>query len=331
MAPRRCAAERFPAPRGRSRPAAPTLSGVPAAAARTWTAPPFYDLRSNLRVLRRGPYDPCYRTEDGAVWRATRTPEGPATLRLTARAAGTEVHGEAWGPGAEWALDRLPALLGAEDDPSAFTPHHRLTREAHRRNPGLRLPRTGLVMEALIPSVLEQKVTTHEAYRAWRLLVRRFGERAPGPHDGMYVMPDCRTWCRIPSWEWHRAGVDSKRSAAVIRAAQRAARLEEAASMELAPAMARLQLIPGIGPWTAAETLQRSNGAPDALTVGDLHLPRIIGHSLTGARDTDDDGMLELLAPYEGQRHRAARLILMVGRGPSRRQPKFPIADIARL
>jgi 3-methyladenine DNA glycosylase/8-oxoguanine DNA glycosylase len=304
---------------------------VPAARTRTWTAPPHYDLRGNLRVLRRGPYDPCYRAEGGSVWRATRTPAGPATLRLTARNAGAEVHAEAWGPGSEWALDRLPAMLGAEDDPSAFTPHHPLTREAHRRHPGLRLPRTGLVMEALIPSVLEQKVTTHEAYRAWRLLVRRHGERAPGPHDGMYVMPDSRAWCRIPSWEWHRAGVDSKRSAAVIRAAQRAARLEEAAAMELSAAMARLQLIPGIGPWTAAETLQRSNGDPDALTVGDLHLPRIVGYSLTGARDTDDDGMLELLAPYEGQRHRAARLIMLAGRAPARRQPRFPIGDIARL
>ena len=282
-------------------------------------------------MLRRGPYDPCYRIEGGAVWRATRTPDGPATLHITTAAAGREVCAEAWGTGGQWALDRLPALLGADDDPSAFTAHHRLTREAHRRHPGLRLPRTALVMEALIPSVLEQKVTTHEAYRAWRLLVRRHGECAPGPHGDLHVMPDHRTWCRIPSWEWHRAGVDSKRSATVIRAAQRAPRLEEAASMELSAAMARLQLIPGIGPWTAAETLQRSNGDPDALTVGDLHLPRIIGYSLTGARDTDDDGMLELLAPYGGQRHRAARLILLVGRAPARRQPRFPVGDIAPL
>lgn len=302
-----------------------------AARTRTWTAPASYDLRSNLRVLRRGPYDPCYRTEGGAVWRATRTPAGTATLRLTADARAGAVHAEAWGDGGDWCLERLPSLLGADDDPSAFVPHHRLTREAHRRHPGLRLPRTGLVMEALIPSVLEQKVTTHEAYRAWRLLVRRYGERAPGPHENLWVMPEPRAWCRIPSWEWHRAGVDSKRSAAVIRAAQRAPRLEEAASMELPEAMRRLQLIPGIGPWTAAETLQRSNGHPDALTVGDLHLPRIVGFSLTGARDTDDAGMLELLAPYEGQRHRAARLILLAGRAPDRRQPRFPIGDIARL
>lgn len=301
-------------------------------ATRTWNAPASYDLRRNLRVLRRGPYDPCYRTEGAAIWRATRTPAGPATLCVTAAdTSARSVRADAWGPGGEWCLERLPSLLGADDDPSAFVPHHRLTREAHRRHPGLRLPRTGLVMEALIPSVLEQKVTTHEAYRAWRLLVRRYGEPAPGPHENLYVMPDARTWCRIPSWEWHRAGVDNKRSATVIRAAQRAPRMEEAASMELTEAMRRLQLIPGIGPWTAAETLQRSNGDPDALTVGDLHLPRIVGYSLTGAGDTDDAGMLELLAPYEGQRHRAARLILLAGRAPARREPRFPIGDIARL
>jgi 3-methyladenine DNA glycosylase/8-oxoguanine DNA glycosylase len=246
--------------------------------------------------------------------------QGPAAVRTSA-----------WGPGAEWALRQLPALLGAYDDPSAFTAHHDLTRESHRRNPGLRLPRTGLVMEALIPSVLEQKVTTHEAYRAWRLLVRRFGERAPGPHESLYVMPSPRDWCRIPSWEWHRAGVDGKRSGTVVRAAQRAARMEQAAAMELDAALRRLQAIPGIGPWTAAETLQRSNGAPDAITVGDLHLPRIIGYALTGLRDVDDDGMLELLAPYTGQRHRAARLILLTGLAPARRQPRFPVGDIARL
>ena len=300
-------------------------------ATRVWSAPEAYNLRGNLRVLRRGPYDPTCRVEDGAVWRATRTPEGPATLRITADARAAAVRAEAWGPGAQWALGQLPAMLGAEDDPSAFTAHHPLTREAHRRHPGLRLIRTGLVMESLVPTVLEQKVTTEEAYRAWRFLVRRHGERAPGPHEGMYVMPDHHGWRRIPSWEWHRAGVDNKRSATVIRAAQRAPRLEEAAAMDLSAATARLQAIPGIGPWTAAEVLQRSNGDPDALTVGDLHLPRIVGHSLTGARDTDDAGMLELLAPYEGQRHRAARLIMLAGRAPARRQPRFPVGDIARL
>jgi 3-methyladenine DNA glycosylase/8-oxoguanine DNA glycosylase len=297
---------------------------------RTWDPGGPFDLRGTLRVLRRGPYDPTCRIErDGVVLRATRTPEGPATLRLAA-VSGT-VRADAWGPGAGWALDALPALLGAGDDPAAFVPRHRLLHEAHRRNPGLRLARTRLVLESLIPSVLEQKVTTEEAYRAWRLLVRRHGEPAPGPYPGLHVMPDPRTWRLIPSWEWHRAGVDAKRSATVLRAVRVAARMEEAAGMDLAAATARLCAVPGIGPWTAAETLQRSNGAPDAVTVGDLHLPGIVGWALERRRDTDDAGMLELLAPYAGQRHRATRLLLTVASGPPRRVPRMPRGDIASL
>jgi 3-methyladenine DNA glycosylase/8-oxoguanine DNA glycosylase len=91
----------------------------------------------------------------------------------------------------------------------------------------------------------------------------------------------------------------------------------------------RLRLVPGVGPWTAAETLQRVLGAPDAVTVGDLHLPRIVGYTLTGARDTDDDGMLRLLEPYPGQRHRATRYLCLVGRTPPRREPKRRRVDIA--
>ncbi len=78
----------------------------------------------------------------------------------------------------------------------------------------------------------------------------------------MRIPPSTATWRMVPSWEWHRAGVDRSRAAAILRACSYAPRLEEAAAMELPEAMARLQLIPGIGPWTAAETLQRTLGAP---------------------------------------------------------------------
>ncbi|MEU0931092.1 DNA-3-methyladenine glycosylase family protein [Streptomyces malaysiensis] len=295
---------------------------------RTWSPSGPYDLARNLAVLQRGPGDPAFQVgTDGAFWRASRTPAGPGTIRIGRK--GAEIEGRAWGPGAEWLLDGLPALLGADDDPSAFVPRHRLVHEAHRRNPGLRLIRTGLVLESLIPSILEQKVTGIEAYRAWRLLLQRHGEPAPGPAEGMRmrVMPDPRTWALIPSWEWHRAGVDTKRSSTILRAVRVARRLEEAVSMDLAAASARLRLIPGIGPWTAAETLQRSNGTPDAITVGDLHLPRIVGYALAGERGADDAAMLELLAPYAGQRYRAARLILLSGRTPPRRAPRFAVRD----
>ncbi|WP_445527283.1 DNA-3-methyladenine glycosylase family protein [Streptomyces cyslabdanicus] len=326
------------------RPPRPTVrggrAGVPAAVprqaatpgrVRAWTPDGPLDLGLVLGPLRRGPGDPTFRaTPDGSVWRTGRTPLGPGTLRVSARNG--QVRGEAWGPGAAWLLEQLPELLGAADDPSAFVPRHRFLALTRHRRPGLRLTRTGLVLESLIPSVLEQKVTTLEAYAAWRALVRTYGEPAPGPAPAhMYVMPAPRTWALIPSWEWHRAGVDDKRASTVLRAVRVAARLEEAARMPPARARERLELVPGIGPWTSAETVQRSHGAPDAVTAGDLHLPGIVGWALAGDRNADDAKMLRLLEPYAGQRHRAARLILMSGRVPPRRAPRMPKGDIGRL
>ncbi|MEV7888174.1 DNA-3-methyladenine glycosylase family protein [Streptomyces sp. NPDC002817] len=299
---------------------------------RAWVPEGPLDLGLVLGPLRRGPADPTFRAmPDGSVWRASLTPAGPGTLRVTA--AGGQVRGEAWGPGAEWLLDGLPSLLGAADDPSAFAPRHRLVASAQHRRPGLRLTRTGLVLESLIPSILEQKVTTDEAYRAWRSLVRKYGEPAPGPAAGgrLFVMPAPRTWALIPSWEWHRAGVDNKRASTILRAVRVAARLEQAMAMDPAEAQARLEVVPGIGPWTSAEVVQRSHGAADAVTVGDLHLPGIVGWALAGDRDADDSVMLSLLEPYAGQRHRAARLILLSGRTPARRAPRMPRGDIGRL
>ncbi|MGW4511159.1 DNA-3-methyladenine glycosylase family protein [Streptomyces sp. NPDC004393] len=298
---------------------------------RTWTPTGPLDLGLVLGPLRRGPADPTFRaTPDGSVWRASHTPQGPGTLRVALRHGNAEA--EAWGPGAEWLLEQLPEMLGASDDPGAFEPRHRLLALTWKRRPGLRLTRTGLVLESLIPSVLEQKVTTDEAYRAWRLLVRKFGEPAPGPAPGrMHVMPAPRTWALIPSWEWHRAGVDDKRASTILRAVRLAARLEQATGMAPAEAQARLEVVPGIGPWTSAETVQRSHGAADSVTVGDLHLPGIVGYALAGDRNADDERMLSLLEPYAGQRHRAARLILLSGSVPPRRAPRMRRGDIGRL
>jgi 3-methyladenine DNA glycosylase/8-oxoguanine DNA glycosylase len=307
-----------PPPRGYSLRVIPS----PAARTRTWAPHGPLDVRRTVLPLRRGGQDPAFRiTPDGAVWRASRTPAGPGTLRITGSPAALEGH--AWGPGAQWLLDAMPGLLGAYDDPSVFVPRHRAVHAAHRRHPGLRLMRTGLVLEALIPSILEQKVTTAEAYRAWKLLLRRHGEPAPGPAGQMRVMPDARGWARVPSWDWHCAGVDDKRAATVLRAARLGPRLDTLADLDPAEAARRLQTVPGIGPWTAAETIQRSHGDPDALTLGDLHLPHHIGYALTGTRRSDDATMLELLAPYPGQRHRAARLILLTTPSPPRHAPRL--------
>jgi len=285
-------------------------------------------VQRTLRVLRRGTYDPTYRVEYGpddgpvnAVWRTALTPEGPGTLRVRVgrdSAVDDEVELSAWGGGAQWLLRQAPAMLGAEDDLTGFAElaaAHPILAEAHRTRPQVRLISTGLMLQALIPAILEQKVTTLSAYAAWRRLVRSYGTPAPGPAwmpRDMYVMPEPRAWALIPSWEWRRAEVDGKRAETIIRACRRATAIERLAAASVDEAAAKLQTIPGIGPWTAAETLQRSHGAPDLVSVGDLHLPRIICGILgdPGDRTYDDAKMLELLAPFAPHRQRAVRILL---------------------
>lgn len=304
------------------------------AAVRSWRPGWAFDLHGTLGVLRRGPGDPSFRaTPDGALWRASRTPGGPGTLRVTVSPGEALVGAQAWGPGADWLLDRLPALLGAEDDPSGFDPAaHPVLREAHRRHPGLRLVRTGLVLESLVPAVLEQKVTVEEAHRAWRRLLTRFGTPAPGPApEGMRLAPSARDWAMVPSWAWHEAGVDGKRAATVVRAARLAPRLERASAGPTAEAAALLTAVPGVGVWTVAETTQRCNGDADAVSVGDFHLSNTVGWALAGRERTDDEGMLELLQPFAGHRHRVCRLIRTLRVHAPRRGPRYAPHDFRRM
>ncbi len=297
-------------------------------AQRSWYPAGVVDARLVLAPHGRGRGDPAFRvTGDGAVWRTCRSPEGPGTLRVMARPGAAVVEASAWGPGAQWLLDTVPALLGGDDDPQDFEPVHQALHRAVTRLPGLRIGRTQRVFEALVPAVLEQKVTGLEARRAWRALLRWYGEPAPGPApEGMRVMPVPEVWKRIPSWEWHRAGVEAKRARVVTAAAHAATRLEETLGLPPSEVRRRLCSLPGIGAWTAAEVMQRAHGDADAVSVGDYHLPGIVGWALTG-KLADDGRMLELLAPYAGHRHRAARLIELCGPHPPRRGPRTAPRD----
>jgi 3-methyladenine DNA glycosylase/8-oxoguanine DNA glycosylase len=318
--------------------AAPALT-ADAGLAREWQMPFAIDVPLTLSVHRRGGGDPAYATgavgpgAAGTVWRTSLTPDGPGTLRVGSRRAGgrTLVTGQAWGPGAGWLLDRLPAQLGFHDDRAGFTACHPAVGELALRYEGLRVGRSGRVFEALVPAVLEQKVVSREAHRAWRFLLGKFGDAAPGPAPGgMRVFPSPRTWARIPSWDWHRAGVEGVRARTIITAAAVAARLEQALEEDPAEADRRLRSLPGIGPWTSAEVRQRAMGDPDAVSVGDYHLPNAVGWTLA-RRKTDDEGMLELLAPYAGHRYRVTRLIELGGSRPPRRGPRMPVRDYRAL
>ena len=288
-------------------------------------------LLATLRPLRRGHLDPTMRVDDTGVWRTLLTPHGAATLHLSERAG--SVDARAWGEGAEWAIAGVPELLGDGDDWSGLdVSGNAFLSDALRRNQGLRLLRTRQVFEMLLIAILEQKVTGIEARRAWRSLLWKFGDVPPGPApEGMRVFPSAERWRRVPSWEWHTAGVGPQRSATVMRAASVASSLERTLSDGRGgPVVAtKLRSIPGIGVWTAAETTQRAHGDPDSPSVGDYHLPAVVGWALIG-KPVDDDGMLELLEPYAGHRQRVMRLIEASGFRKPTFGPRMTIQDHRR-
>ncbi|HEY6568785.1 MAG TPA: hypothetical protein VIZ22_00760 [Candidatus Limnocylindrales bacterium] len=285
------------------------------------------DLRRTLGIHRRGPGDPTLRFEaSGSAWRSSRTPDGAVTLFIEARDG--VVRGRAWGPGAEWALTRLGGLVGLDDDPAALVPQHAAIERAVRRLRGLRIGRTGVVLEALVPAILEQKVIGEEARRAWTGLVRRYGEDAPGP-PGMRLPPTPRTLAELPYYRYHPFGVEQRRADLIRRVAREAPRLEAMVEPASAPggdpsgAYAALRAFPGIGPWTAAEVGIRAFGDPDAVSVGDFHLPSMVTWALAGEPRGTDERMLELLEAYRGQRGRVLRLLELTGGGPPRRGPRL--------
>lgn len=321
-----------------------TITDVPASVAAAadgalrWYAGGPYSLRQTLGPLRRGNGDPSFASRPDGLWMAFTTPDGPVTLRLTSAELGPDPHvdAQAWGPGSASALAAVPRLLGAGDDWSAFDEpgFHatlpRMVREARRRNLALRLPSTGRMVDSLVPTILEQKVTVIEARRGFRYLMYRHGAPAPGPSTvapaGLLVRPTPEQWLRIPSWEWHKAGVGPQRSATVMRALRSAVALERLAALPAAEAAEKMQTIPGIGVWTAAEVVQRTHGCPDSIAVGDFHLAADVGAALTGRR-TDDAGMLALLEPWKGHRQRVVRMIGLSGFRKPTFGPRMTIQD----
>jgi 3-methyladenine DNA glycosylase/8-oxoguanine DNA glycosylase len=287
------------------------------------------DLRLTLGPLRRGAGDPTMLVDrDGSWWRATRTPQGPATVRY-ARPTPDGVRVAAWGPGAEWCLAAAAELLGARDTLDGFRPDG-LVAELHRRLPGLRITRSRAVFEALLPSILEQKVTGLEARNGYRAIVRAWGEPAPGPRP-LLLQPAPASLATTPYWAFHPLGVERKRTVAILVAASRARRVEETVAMAPADAHRRLQALPGVGPWTSAEVAIVALGDADAVSVGDLHLPHLVSFALAGEPRGSDERMLELLAPFPGHRGRVLRLLMHSGRMPARRGPRAAVRSFARI
>ncbi len=295
-------------------------------ARRTIPLPFALDLRRSLRPVRLGKHDPTVNLVRDNMLRASRTPDGPATLRV--EHLGDRLEVEAWGDGAEWALAMAPSALGILDDRAGFAPSHPVVAGLHRHADGLRLPRTQRVLEALVPAILSQRVTGFEAKRAFRQLVERWGEPAPGP-GGLRLPPAPEVIAELGYYELHVLGVEKKRADTLKRACAHAARLEAAGERSTAELRERLEAIPGVGLWTSAEVARLAHGDADAVSVGDFHLKNLVAFALAGEPRGTDDRMLELLEPFDGHRGRVCLLIESAGVSAPKYGPKVRIEPIA--
>jgi 3-methyladenine DNA glycosylase/8-oxoguanine DNA glycosylase len=283
----------------------------------------------------RGRGDPTGRISTRSAARATRTPDGPATLLVELR--GDRAEAEALGPGADRVLAGLPALLGLLDDPDGFDPSaHPVVADLARRRPNLRIGWTNAVFEALMPAVLEQKVTGMEASGAFHGIIAKYGEPAPGPiaaSQRLRLQPSPELLATLPYYAFHPFGLEQRRADTLRRAAAAAARIERLAELEGprasvgAAAAVELRAIPGIGAWTAAEVTFRALGDPDAVSVGDFHLKNIVAFALVGEPRGTDERMLELPEPWPGHRARVVRLLELSGVAPPRFGPRFSPID----
>jgi len=311
--------------------------------------PPGYDFARTVRALPMGRHDPCFRIADGSFWWTTRTPDGTATLGL--RRDGTELAATAWGAGREWILAQADGVAGLRDDLTGFSElaraHPVVTRVAKVYS-GHRIAATGRVFQRLLRAVMEQKVTGKEAYHGYAAAVRHFhrlagSEPAPGPLPTLLLPPDPAAVAATPYWAFHPLGVEQKRADALCRVAAVADQLE--AAPDAVALTTRLTSIRGIGPWTAAEVSRIAFGDPDAVSVGDYHIPHMVAWALAGevragARDAGPDArkgdlspadkrMLALLEPFRGHRGRVCILLELGGLMAPRFGPRMPIRSFA--
>jgi 3-methyladenine DNA glycosylase/8-oxoguanine DNA glycosylase len=304
------------------------------------TLPERYDFGGSIGAIPFSRHDPCARVAEGAFWWATRTPAGPATLCL--RKDGPQLVATGHGPGAEWVVAQADGVAGLRDDPTGFAEvadRHPVVAELARRHAGLRLPSTGRVFHRLVRTVLEQKVSGKEAYRSYAGVVRHFAEPAPGPLSGLVLPPDPEAVAATPYWVFHRFNIEQKRADALCRAALAATALE--ACPDATTLTARLTSIRGIGPWTAAEVTRVVFSDPDAVSVGDYHIPHMVAWALAGqvragAREgapgvlaPADVRMLELLEPFQGHRGRVCVLLEKSGHAAPRFGPRMAVRSFA--
>jgi 3-methyladenine DNA glycosylase/8-oxoguanine DNA glycosylase len=278
------------------------------------------DVRRTVLALRNGPLDPTWLDAPGEVVHAFATPDGPGTIALLPRPGDVLVR--AWGPGTAFLLPRLGDLLGGRDDADGFRPRHPWLADLARRSAGLRLALHPTPVETLVAVILQQRVAWKDAVRSWRLLCAAYGDPAPGPY-ALLTAPEPRRVAELGYAAFHPHGVEHRRAVTVREACRRRGAIDRLRGLPAGEAYAKLQVLPGVGPWTAGMTAGHAFVDADAVPLGDLNLPSTVAHVLAGEERADDARMLELLEPFRPHRWRVLQLLLASGRTAPRHGPRI--------
>ena len=213
------------------------------------------------------------------IWRATRTPDGPATTRLPGAARRRRRRGAGLGAGRGLgAGGRCRTCSAPPTTPTGFEPGHPVLATAWRRHPGWRVPRSRPRPggTACRPSSSRRSPAARPGGPC-APLVRQYGEPAPGPVDqlpgGLRVPPVAahlgpRAVLGVAPGRRRPVPLPDRRDRRRLRRPARGARRR----CRRPRRPTRLRSLPGIGVWTAAEVGQRALGDPDAVSVGDFHL-----------------------------------------------------------
>jgi 3-methyladenine DNA glycosylase/8-oxoguanine DNA glycosylase len=248
--------------------------------------------------------DPTAQVTDDRLVKTFETDAGLTRVTIVRADGGLALtwEGEAAELFERWTTRHLPP----DDGYQRFAPDHRLVRELHRSRPGLRLVRVPWLFDIAASCILQQRVRWRDATRNWRDIALRHGTTGPLGQ----AFPSARRIARLYPPQLEALGVDRARSRALITVArEHAIHGLLALDAELPALRTRLLALPGIGPWTTEMLLGFGYGDPDAVPLGDVHLPHTVCKALAGELHGSDDRMLELLAPFAGQRFRVTRLL----------------------
>jgi endonuclease III len=252
------------------------------------------DVNATFGVHCFGKYDATAFSNKGHFTKCFSVEGGVCVVRVDQVGRGVQVTVE--GTGESLVRQALERSLAKNDGHDTFVPKHPLIAKLHMRLSGMRIIEVPWAFDVACQTVLGQRVTAEDAMREFRRIAERYGTK----YQDLVAFPPASLVATMPTWQLEQLGIDPKRARAMVALAREVVRRPGFWASPLLPKV--LASIRGIGPWTIGNIMGFAMGDPDALVLGDLHLPHVVTWALAEEPRGSDERMVELLQPFAGQR-----------------------------